>query len=74
MRDKRMQSLVTKEEEPITPIINKIEQLFEVWSAFDAKLIQIKEKGVSTIMVMGGSGEYFDVANTVIKMYNYTPR
>eukprot|EP01127_Copromyxa_protea_P016328 TRINITY_DN4829_c0_g1_i2.p1 TRINITY_DN4829_c0_g1~~TRINITY_DN4829_c0_g1_i2.p1 ORF type:complete len:582 (-),score=96.68 TRINITY_DN4829_c0_g1_i2:61-1806(-) len=60
MRDRRMQMLVGKKEEPITPIINSIDLLFT-------------EKGVSTIMVMGGSGEYFEVADTVIKMHEYLP-
>ncbi|UCE74832.1 MAG: hypothetical protein JSV56_03780, partial [Methanomassiliicoccales archaeon] len=29
--------------------------------------------GISTVLVMGGSGDYFDVADTVIKMLNYLP-
>jgi len=31
------------------------------------------EYGVSTILVIGGSGDYFDVADTVIAMENYQP-
>ncbi|NEP52980.1 MAG: ATPase, partial [Moorea sp. SIO3C2] len=30
--------------------------------------------GVSTILVMGGSGDYFDVADTVIAMDNFQPQ
>ncbi|NER26382.1 MAG: ATPase, partial [Symploca sp. SIO1C4] len=46
--------------EPITPIIDKVRQLY-----FDY--------GVSTILVIGGSGDYFDVADTVIAMENFQP-
>ncbi len=61
IRDHRMQELVSKEQEPITPFIDKIQQLY-------------KEKGVSTILVIGGSGDYFDVADHVICMVEYRPQ
>ncbi|HIE09852.1 MAG TPA: ATPase, partial [Armatimonadetes bacterium] len=61
IRDARMQRLVAKEKEPITPFIDRVRQLYE-------------ELGVSTILVMGGSGDYFDVADTVIMMDNFLPR
>ena len=61
IRDERMQELVTKEKEPITPFVDKVKQLH-------------RDLGVSTILVMGGSGDYFDVADTVIMMDNYQPR
>jgi len=61
IRDHRMQELVVKEREPITPFIDKVRQLY-------------KEHGVSTVLVMGGSGDYFDVADTVIAMDAYVPR
>jgi len=61
IRDERMQSLVAKEKEPITPFIDKVKQLYD-------------DLGVSTILVMGGSGDYFDVADTVIMMDEYLPR
>jgi predicted ABC-class ATPase len=60
IRDRRMQELVQKAHEPITPFIDKVRQLYQ-------------EKGVSTLLVMGGSGDYFDVADTVIWMNNYRP-
>lgn len=61
IRDSRMQRLVKKEKEPITPFIDKARKLYQ-------------EKGVSTILVVGGSGEYFDVADLVIMMDEYVPR
>jgi predicted ABC-class ATPase len=61
IRDHRMQELVSKEKEPITPFIDKIQQLY-------------KERGVSTILVIGGSGDYFDVADHVICMVEYRPQ
>ena len=60
IRDHRMQELVAKEKEPITPFVDKVGQLYE-------------ELGVSTILVMGGSGDYFDVAHRVIMMDEYRP-
>ncbi len=60
IRDARMQQLIEKESEPITPFIDKIEQLKN-------------EKNISSIIVMGGSGDYFDVADCVIKMKEYVP-
>ncbi|MCA0969788.1 ABC-ATPase domain-containing protein [Halobacillus litoralis] len=60
IRDERMQELVVKEKEPITPFIDKIKQMNE-------------ELGVSTIMVMGGSGDYFHVADDIIMMDQYLP-
>ncbi|MGK7930938.1 MAG: ABC-ATPase domain-containing protein [Microcystaceae cyanobacterium] len=60
IRDQRMQQLIAKEKEPITPFIDKIRQLYE-------------EHGVSTILVMGGSGDYFEVADQVIGMDNFQP-
>ncbi|HEY64961.1 MAG TPA: ABC-ATPase domain-containing protein, partial [Caldilineae bacterium] len=60
IRDHRMQELIAKEHEPITPFIDKVRLLYQ-------------DYGVSTILVMGGSGDYFDVADTVIAMENYRP-
>lgn len=61
IRDHRMQELVAKAKEPITPFVDKVRQLYT-------------DRGVSTILVMGGSGDYFDVADTVIMMDEYRPR
>lgn len=61
IRDHRMQELVSKENEPITPFIDKARQLNN-------------ELGISTILVIGGSGDYFDVADSVICMVEYKPQ
>ena len=61
IRDRRMQALIAKDQEPITPLIDKIRQLYT-------------DRGVSTILVMGGSGDYFDVADTVIAMQEFSPQ
>jgi predicted ABC-class ATPase len=58
IRDRRMQELIPKHKEPITPFIDKVKLLYA-------------DCGVSTILVMGGSGDYFDVADTVIAMENF---
>lgn len=60
IRDRRMQMLIAKDKEPITPFIDKVRQLYN-------------DYGVSTILVMGGSGDYFEVADTVIAMDSYIP-
>lgn len=60
IRDARMQSLVTKDKEPITPFVDKVRQLY-------------RDMGVSAVLVMGGSGDYFDVADLVIMMDEYKP-
>ena len=60
IRDRRMQQLIAKDKEPITPFIDKVRQLYTDYR-------------VSTILVMGGSGDYFDVADTVIAMENFQP-
>ena len=60
VRDARMQALVAREHEPITPFVDRVRELYDV-------------RSVSTVLVMGGSGDYFDVADTVIRMRDYFP-
>ncbi len=60
IRDQRMQALVAKEHEPITPFIDKVRQLYD-------------DYGISTVLVIGGAGDYFDVADNVICLRNYLP-
>lgn len=60
IRDARMQRLVLKEKEPITPFVDRVRSLYE-------------QHGVSTILVLGGSGDYFNVADTVVRMDAYQP-
>jgi predicted ABC-class ATPase len=62
IRDSRMKQLIKKE--PITPFTDRVQQLFN-------------ETGISTILVIGGSGEYLEIADNVILMdefvaYNFT--
>ncbi|MFD1065790.1 ABC-ATPase domain-containing protein [Oceanobacillus locisalsi] len=61
IRDGRMQKLIDPENEPITPFIHRITQLAE-------------EANKSVILVTGGSGDYFSVADNVILMEEYKPR
>jgi predicted ABC-class ATPase len=61
VRDARMQALVHPEDEPITPFLDRVRDLSERF-------------GVSSVIVMGGSGDYFEVADAVIEMRDYQPR
>ncbi len=61
IRDHRMQELVSKKLEPITPFIDKVCQLYD-------------DLGVSTVLAIGGSGDYFDVADYVVCMVEYRPQ
>ena len=61
VRDSRMQRLIPRDMEPITPLVDQIRNLYE-------------QRGVSTVIVMGGSSDYFEVADTVIAMHEYEPR
>ena len=58
IRDQRMRALVSSEREPITPLVDRIRALH-------------RERGISTLMVMGGSGDYLDVADQVLIMDSY---
>jgi predicted ABC-class ATPase len=60
IRDRRMQALVPKEWEPITPLVDRVRSLWETL-------------GVSCVIVLGGSGDYLDVADTVVAMKNFRP-
>jgi predicted ABC-class ATPase len=60
IRDRRMQALVTRDKEPITPFLHRVRELF-------------RDQGTSSVLVMGGSGDYFEVADTVIMMDTYEP-
>ncbi len=61
VRDARMQALIHPKDEPITPFIERVRALFD-------------QLGVSTVLVMGASGDYFEVADVVIEMKAYRPR
>ena len=60
LRDRRMQELIPKEKEPITPLIDMLPSL--------------KREGISIIMIAGGIGEYFDEADLVLMMDRYVPK
>jgi len=59
IRDERMRELVRKE--PISPFIDLVRPLRD-------------SLGVSTVVVVGGVGDYLDVADHVILMEDYKPR
>ena len=58
IRDARMQALVAAEREPIRPFITRVRSL---WT----------RHSVSTILVVGGSGDFFDVADSVLMLHEY---
>jgi len=58
IRDQRMQQLIPDQQEPITPLLHRVRELYE-------------KNGVSSIIVTGGSGDYLAVADQVIMMVNY---
>jgi predicted ABC-class ATPase len=60
IRDARMQALIANDREPITPLVDRVEELY-------------KDFGVSTLLVIGGSGDYFDSADRVIAMDSFCP-
>ena len=60
IRDHKMQELISKDKEPITPFIDKVQQLY-------------RDYGISSIIVIGGVGDYLNVADCVISMINYRP-
>jgi len=61
IRDARMRRLVPAQKEPITPYLDRVRQLWQ-------------ERGVSSVLVVGGAGDYLDVADTVVQMEDYRPR
>ena len=60
IRDDIMQQLVVKEKEPITPIIDVAKSLY-------------KQLGITTNLVAGSCGDFFDIADLVIQMDSYEP-
>lgn len=61
VRDELMQRVVHRNQEPITPFIERARYLFE-------------EYGVSTILVAGSSGSYFHIADCILQMEQYRPK
>lgn len=60
IRDPLMEQLLESHQEPITPFLSQARTLFE-------------GLGVSSILVIGGSGEYFRVADRVLLLDTYRP-
>ncbi|MBO5069518.1 MAG: ABC-ATPase domain-containing protein [Roseburia sp.] len=60
IRDELMQRVVNRADEPITPFIDRIEELFYTY-------------GISTVLVAGSSGSYFHKADCIIQMNQYQP-
>ena len=60
IRDELMQSVVSRESEPITPYIDRLRELYENY-------------GISSIIVAGSSGSYFHKADHIIQMRQYIP-
>lgn len=60
MRDELMQKVIHRDQEPITPFLERARDLFE-------------QNHVSTILVAGSSGAYFYIADTIIQMDHYCP-
>lgn len=58
VRDNKMMELVHKDKEPITPFLYKAKTL--------------AKQGISVIIVVGSSGDYFDIGDTILLMDSYT--
>ena len=61
IRDELMQRVVCREEEPITPFIERARFLYEAC-------------GISSVIVAGSSGSYFHIADAIIQMDRYVPK
>lgn len=61
VRDELMQRVVCREEEPITPFVERARFLYE-------------KCGISSVLVAGSSGSYFYIADTIIQMDRYVPK
>jgi len=57
IRDRKIQELISHKKEPITTFIERIESM--------------KKKGISVIIVVGGLGDYFSIADKVIMLDEY---
>ena len=61
VRDELMQQVIHRDMEPITPFIERVKDLYDQY-------------GISTVLVAGSSGSYFQVADQVIQMDRYQPK
>ena len=60
VRDTFMQEVISREKEPITPFLERAQELY-------------RNAGISTILVAGSSGAFFHIADTIIQMDCYHP-
>ncbi len=60
IRDRLMQQVVSADEEPIVPFIERVRSLYE-------------DHRISSIIVAGSSGAYFEASDTVVQMKEYVP-
>lgn len=60
VRDELMQRVIHRDMEPITPFIERARELYE-------------QHGISTVLVAGSSGAYFQIADKIIQMDHYVP-
>jgi predicted ABC-class ATPase len=58
IRDDKMMQLVAADKEPITPFVRVVRSLYD-------------DLDVSSVLVIGGTGDYFDVADNVLVMDCY---
>jgi predicted ABC-class ATPase len=58
IRDDKMMQLVAEDKEPITPFVRIVRSLYD-------------DCGVSSVLVIGGTGDYFDVSDNVLVMDEY---
>lgn len=61
IRDELMQKVVHADSEPITPFIDRVRQIYEQY-------------GISTIIVVGSCGSYFNKADCILQMEQYKPK
>ena len=60
IRDELMQRVVHRNQEPITPFIERVRPIYE-------------DCGISSVIVAGSSGSYFHIADQIIQMDCYVP-
>lgn len=60
IRDELMQKVICREEEPITPFIERVKCMYD-------------NLGISSVIVAGSSGSFFQIADTIIQMREYVP-
>lgn len=61
IRDELMQRVIHRDQEPITPFIERVRELYERY-------------GISSILVAGSCGSYFHLADHIIQMDEYIPK